>query len=399
MRFEAPVDSLLEFTGRLIEENDGVVEWDHSRNSFHTLLPRGVQDLLGLQESLVTISGSTDTASDPSTIPIGFGTELLDRAIPMALETGRTAAVRMPAPSSRKKAGLDPGSHFTFPNAAFKETEDHESWLDYWLWSFEVAAEADERRETVHHVCVSSSGAGCPELADLILGQALDWEPLRVEASDVTAKKLESLFLIACSRAFRLVDQRLNDFKETVTRHHLRDIHRIETYFEDLCCEMEEEIRKRQLKGADLEIRKEKIGQLAGEKSRKLAALKEKYRVRLTFRPLTLLLARLPVRRSELLVKRRKEQRRLGLTYNLLSRRFDPMACEACGADTYTLGFCDESLHMLCAVCLSAYAAQKSCPRCRGKRPPSTFDEVFQSSGMPDGGPGLSFQDTKSQNL
>ena len=117
-------------------------------------------------------------------IPIGFGTELLERAIPLALEIGRTASVRMPALSSRKQSGLDPGRHFSFPNATFKEKGDHESWLDYWLWSFDVAAEADERREEMHHICVSSSGVGCPELPELILHQASDWEPLKVKASE-----------------------------------------------------------------------------------------------------------------------------------------------------------------------------------------------------------------------
>jgi len=380
------VNSLLEFAGNLIEENEGVVEWSDSKDRFQALLPQEIQHHLGLPESLVTISGRTEAAAEPSPTPIGipidFGTELLDRAIPMALETGRTASVRMPSPPSRKQAGLDPGSCFGFPNATFKETGEHESWLDYWLWSFEVAAEADERREEVHHVCVSSVGAGCPELPDLIFRQALDWQPLSVEPSDFTNKKLDTLFMAACDRAIRQADERMAEFKETVVRHHLRDINRIETYFKDLSDEMEEEIRRRQMTGTDLDIRKEKIHQLAGEKFRKLAALKEKYRLRLTFRPLTLLLARLPVRRCDLLIKRRKGQRSLGLTYNLLSKRFDPMACEACGADTYTLGFCDDSLHLLCAACLLRYTNEKACPCCRGKRPPSKVDEILKRLGM-----------------
>jgi hypothetical protein len=149
---------------------------------------------------------------------------------------------------------------------------------------------------------------------------------------------------------------------------------------------MEVEIRKRQLIGADLEIRREKINQLTGEKSRKLAVLKEKYKLRLRLCPLALLLARLSVRRCDLLVKRRKGQRQLSLVYNLLSRRFDPMACEACGADTFTLGFCDDSLHLLCANCLAGYTDRKKCPRCRGKRPPSKIDGVLKRLDIADSG-------------
>jgi len=378
------MNNLLEFTSNLIEESDGAVEWSDSKNSFQALLPEDVRHRLGLPESLLTISDGTTSAEKPGDTAIGFGTELLERAIPMALEMGRTASVRMPALSSRKQSGLNPGRHFSFPNATFKEQGDHESWVDYWLWSFDVAAEADERREEVHHICVSSSGAGCPELPELILDQAHDWEPLNV--SEFPDKNLDALFMAACDRAFRQVDESIAEFKDTVTRHHARDIRRIETYFKDLSNEMEEEIRRRKLKGADLEIRKEKIDQLAGERSRKLAALKDKYKLRLKLRPLALLLARLPVRRCDLLVKRRKGQRRLSFVYNLLSRSFDKMACEACGADTTTLGFCDDSLHVLCAACLSMYTNRKKCPRCQGRRPPAKIEGVLRRLGIMDSG-------------
>jgi len=292
----------------------------------------------------------------------------------------------MPALSSRKQAGLEPGRYFNFPNATFKEKGDRESWHDYWLWSFEVAAEADERCERVHHICISSSGACCQDLPEPILHQASDWEPLNIKASEFPDKVLDTLFLVACDRTLQQVDEILSEFKETVTRHHVRDIRRIETYFQDLSNEMEAEIRRRQLKGADLEIRRDKISQLASEKSRKLSALKDKYMLRLTLRPLTLLLARIPVRRCDILVKRRKGQRRLSFVYNLLSREFDPMACEACGADTYTLGFCDDALHVLCGVCLSVYTDRKKCPRCQGKRPPSKIEGVLRRLDIKDSG-------------
>jgi hypothetical protein len=386
MKFEASMNSLLEFSSNLIEESDGAVEWSDSKNSFQAILPEDVRHRLGLAESLVTISDGTCTAEEPGSIPIGFGTELLERAIPLAVEIGRTASVRMPALSSRKQSGLNPRRYFSFPNATFKEKGDHESWLDYWLWSFDVAAEADERREEVHHICVSSSGVGCPELPELILHQASAWEPLQVKASEFSDGKLETLFMVACDRAFRQVDESITEFKETITRHHVRDIRRIETYFQDLSSEMEQEIRRRQLKGADLEIRREKINQLASEKSRKLSALKDKYKLRLTLRPLALLLARLPVRRCDLLVKRRKGQRRLNLVYNLLSRRFDPIACEACGADTYTIGFCDDALHVLCPACMSIYTNRKKCPHCRGKHPPLKIDGVLRGLGIVNSG-------------
>ena len=376
------MDNLLEFACRLIEENNGDVEWHDSKNSFDALLTEDVQHRLGLQESLITISDGRYAGAETNSVPIGFGTELLERAIPMAIETGRTASVRMRPPSGRKRSELDPGYCFSFPNATFKVKRDHESWLDYWLWSFDLAADADDRREEVHHVCISSSGAGCADLPVLILDQASGWETLKVKESEFPENTLNTLFIVACDRALRRIDESLAGFKETVTRHHSRDILRIDTYFQDMSNEMEEEIQRRQLTGSELEIRREKMKQLAAEKSRKLSALKEKYRLRLTLHPLALLLARLPVRCCDILVKRRKRERQLSLVYNLLSKEFDPLVCEACGADTYTLGFCDDALHVLCTSCMSIYANQKTCPRCKRKRPPSKIEEVLRRLGI-----------------
>jgi hypothetical protein len=380
------MDRLLEFAGKLIEESEGAVEWTESRDCFQALLPEDVRDRLGLPESFVTLSEGTGVSEETDHHCIGFGTELLERAVSTAIELGPTASIRMPFVSSRKQSDPDLARHFSFPNATFRFKGNHESWLDYWLWTFVVSADADERHEEVHHVCVSSSGACCHELPALILHQAFDWDRLQVEASEFPQKKLNALFMVACDRALRQLDEGLSGFKEAVQRHYDRDIRRIETYFRDLRHEMEEEIQHRQLDGAALEIRKEKMRRLSDEKSAKLRALQDKYRLRLKIRPITLLLARLPVRRFELLVMRRKEQKRISVLYNLLSRRFDPVPCDACGEDTYSLGFCDEALHVLCASCLAQFTAQKKCPRCRGKRPPSTIKQVLKRRGLEDGG-------------
>ena len=378
------MSNLLRFAYNLIEETDGVVEWDPGQDQFQALLPGEIQTRLGLSESLVSISENTVGAlkGESDIVPIGYGTELLERAIPVALEMGRTAAVRMPYVASRKKNHKDVDDYFSFTNAAFKEQGTHDSMLDYWLWSFEAAADADERHEAIHHTCISAKGVDCPVLPELILDQGSSWEPLTFEPSEISKEDLNTLFVTACDRTLLRINENLSGFKNTVLRHHARDIQRIKTYFDDLKREMRDEIKRRNLRGEQLTIRKEKIQRLIEEKVTKLAALNDKYRVRLTIRPLALLLARLPVRRHELLIKRRKGERRISLVYNLLSREFDAMACEACGTDTHSLGFCDNALHLLCPSCLSVFDQQKKCPRCSGKRPPSGLGGVLRNQGI-----------------
>jgi hypothetical protein len=84
-------------------------------------------------------------------------------------------------------------------------------------------------------------------------------------------------------------------------------------------------------------------------------------------------------------VKRRKKERRISVIYNLLSKDFDPMACEACGTETYSPGFCDHSLHLLCPACLASFAHKKTCPRCCGRKPPQTVQRVLKELGIQKG--------------
>jgi len=208
------------------------------------------------------------------------------------------------------------------------------------------------------------------------------------EADDRLGKKLGALYLVAVDRALRRLRQELPEFAQGVARRHGRDICSIKAYFEDLRREMEEEIQRHSLEGEALQIRREKQAQLSSEESRKLSVLEEKYRLRVTIRPWALLLARMPVKHCDLLVKRRKGERRISVVHNLLSKRFEPLACEACGADTYELGFCDHKLHLLCRACLSRCKGRglRDCPRCSGRRPPSSLAEVIERLDLEDKG-------------
>ncbi len=378
----------LRFVNRLIEETGGDVEWHPAADGFQALLPEEVRQELELPDQLVTIRDGTDADEEQRTFPVGFGTELLERATKMAMERGRTAAVRMPPVATKKQVSSDLPRHYDALNATFQTEGVQESWRDYWIWSLATVAEADERREGQYRVCVSSDRVECPGLVHLILGQALDPVDLPPEADDRLGKELGALYLVAVDRALRRLRQELPEFAQGVARRHGRDIRSIKAYFEDLRREMEEEIQRHSLEGEALQIRREKQAQLSSEESRKLSVLEEKYRLRVTIRPWALLLARMPVKHCDLLVKRRKGERRISVVHNLLSKRFEPLACEACGADTYELGFCDHKLHLLCRTCLSGCGGRglRDCPRCSGRRPPSSTAEVIERLDLEDKG-------------
>ncbi len=375
---------LSDFIKDLVIENGGDVESDPMNGQLQILVPESLRARLGLPDQMVTVSEAGPDGEHPEAIPLGYGAELLEQAVLTALDTGRTAAVRMPDPRSRKRVRDTLDRRLTFRNATYKLVAEQASWGDYWLWTFNIIAEADERHEKTCHVCISANGAVCATLPELLHQRAEGWTELQVRPAEHPRESIEAAFVAAVDAVLRRMDQELLDFRATVRRHHTRDAKRISDYFEDLRQEMTMEIQRRNLKGQELEIRKEKQVALTKEEASKLAALEEKYRLRLAIEPRALLLARLPVTRCDLLVKRRKGERRISAAFNLLSKHMDPLVCEACGAGTLHPGFCDSKLHLLCEKCLSHSGGRGMplCPGCKGEAPPTGVEIVLKRRGI-----------------
>ena len=372
------MSTVLSFVDQLLADSGGEVEWSPQRDRIEALVPEEFQKQWKLPDPLVCLREGMSDGDSAACLPIGFGSELFERVMASALEQGRTAAVRLVASAPKRDVSAELERRFDALNATYRVESVSEGVGDYWLWSFSAVAEADERSERQCHVCISSNRVECPEVGELIRLEAAHWQPVKAGANEHRAEDLERIYVAASLRIARRLPQELTEFTQAITRRHTRDIRRIKEYFGELRREMEEEIERRGLMGEALQIRREKQGQLSGEEARKLAGLEEKYRLRINLRPWALMLARLPVKYCEINVKRRTREQRLRLVYNLLSKKFEPLACEACGADTFQMGFCDERMHLLCAACLdkSRGKGSKDCPRCQGKMGPKKLEQV-----------------------
>ncbi|MFH2007653.1 MAG: hypothetical protein ABI333_13790 [bacterium] len=400
---------LLGFMEQLVEAHGGVVERELGSARAQALMPERLSKELGLSSAMVSLvatddltgstGGAMDSAenteitrdreggaeSEPSegelpVVPVGYGTELLERAVGLASRGGRTAAVCMPPKNLRRSMEEVLTRHLVTLNATFRLQGTQESSRDYWLWSFVTVAEADERREGLQHVAVSSRGAVVEGLAERLLVEAPGWRELGavVGRGGPTAEELRRLYAAAAQAALAELEARMEAFRRGVHRRLRRDAARIDAYFGDLHKEMNAEIRRRRLTGEARELRREKQAQFQREAESKQAALRDKYRIRLRVQPFALLLARIPVLRCDLLVRRRKQELRLEVDCNGLTGHLDPLACQACGAPTLELGFCDEALHLLCVRCLdeSDGRGRRNCPRCLGRRPPASPEAV-----------------------
>jgi hypothetical protein len=405
------MSQLLGFLEQLVEAHGGVVEREVGAAHAQALVPQRLGKELGLPSAMVSLVATDDLtgapgdaedadgaedAGDPGVpkggaedvqgegelpaVPVGYGTELLERAVDLARRGGRTAAVYMPQRSLGRSMEEVLVRHFVTLNATFRLVGAQQSHRDYWLWSFVTVAEADERREGLVHVAVSSRGAVVEGLAERLLVEAPGWPELgaAVSQGEHTAEMLRQIYPAAAMAAMAELEVRVDSFRQGVRRRLRRDAARIDAYFGDLQDEMEAEILRRRLTGEAREVRREKQAQLRREAQSKQAALRDKYRIRLRLQPFALLRSRIPVLRCDLIVRRRKQELRIEVDCNGLTGRLDPLACQACGAPTLELGFCDEALHRLCARCLdeSDGRGRRNCPRCRGRRPPASPEAV-----------------------
>jgi hypothetical protein len=377
------VAQFLDFMERLIEENQGLVERDLGDQGLRAMVSGKLMSRLEIESSLVDIREGTKTKKEGE-ICVGFGTSMLERAIDLAMEQGRLAAVRMPEPSAKKKVGEILERQLTLLNAVYDVVGEQMSSRDYWVWTFETIAEADEREEGVCQVCLSSELVALTDIVEEIHARASTFEELAVDPLEQLGKRFDAMYAAAADRALDIFETRLSQFRSRVERHMRRDSERITSYFAELRDEMEEEIKRRRLKGDALQIRREKQEQLTREEASKLLALGEKYNIQLGLEPQALLMVRIPVIRCDLIIKRRQAERRLSVVYNLLSKRIDPLSCEACGVDLWDFGLCDQALHVLCSRCLSKAGSRNKqhCPACAGERRPGTLEEVIKRRGL-----------------
>ncbi|MBI4703449.1 MAG: hypothetical protein HY744_20250 [Deltaproteobacteria bacterium] len=193
--------ALLEFLTDLIAAEGGVVEWRGGYERCEALVPEPLQRALGLPEPLVAIEEGELGGQGPAATRIAFGSELLERAMGAAAARGATAAVRAPPPSAAKLVSSGLPRSVSVLNGVSDVAGERPGWRDYWLWSFHTVAEADERQDGVTHACVSSTGAGCTEVGQLLADEVGYLEPFQPDASAWRSAELAALYVAAAARA------------------------------------------------------------------------------------------------------------------------------------------------------------------------------------------------------
>jgi hypothetical protein len=317
------------------------------------LLPPAVAASLGLPENAtLRIRGAPEAGE----VHAGLGSTLLAQIC--GLQTGGTHVFRAalePILPKKERVENEAERVLTFQNGVGRMEAVEEAPLHYLAFDFRLEALSEERHEGLVSLAVDGEMGWTPDLARALaayLAQHRDarrrWEGDR-EATDLRAGHARAR---ALARA--LAREAADGFIARMARRLRRDTRRVEDYYAALGAEL----GKRRVRGREAPDRlRSKAEAIEAERRRRLHDLQRRHAVTLRIEPVCVLEVATPGLSLRARLHRRKNERRVKLGWNPITREFDRWLCEGCGAAAGVPVLCD-AIHLLCVRCADR------CPAC-----------------------------------
>jgi len=377
---------LLNFVETILELEGAVTE-RIAPDGLEVLTPPALQQALGI----------------PELARFGFGTDLPEHAQRVTLESdwmnrlervmstrGRHARqilrVDCPAPSKPERI-IEHTLELT--NATYRLRGVTPAWTRYLLMAFRYTAISDEKRDGILHFGLNlKNGSTLDNLLDPLLYAAAEAtgnratfpEETRLPASWETAWRAAVLNRALPTR----IRSRLDRFLSSMQRRQERDLKRIYNYHTELRQEALERVHQLQQK-TDLSDRQrseqkraeQRLEAILREYQAKIGDLRQKYAMRVECVWVQTLELIMPVQRFEVLIRRRKGERRLALDWNPVARKLEQAPCEYSHTWERPRAVCDDRLHLVtpeayrpCTQCNKIFCRAchpRKCPKCGAK--------------------------------
>jgi hypothetical protein len=365
---QAPMGELQEFVADLLEHQGAAVE-QLPEERLEVLAPQPLREAMGWPE-LAQLRFGAHGPHDA--IPIGLEGDWLDRFGALLDSNGRWAERQI-----NMASGCDAPSNpervvehaLELPNAVWRLQRVTPAIARFLVLTFRYTALSDEKRESLLWLGLNLSTGG---VADEIikrmrpmLAQDADWNEPDPNVRTAAGAQLDSKILEA--RVRKLVGQRLRvelePFLRAARRRMERDRARVHAYHNGLWAAGTRRIAA--LNGADSEKARAdrereqlRIAAIEREYHAKLDDLRHNYAMRVVVDWVQALQLYIPVHRFDLLIRRRKGERRILLDWHPLVRMMEPPPCDwGMGLERVRL-VCDDKLH------LTEPAGQAPCPSC-----------------------------------
>ncbi|MBO0799763.1 MAG: zinc ribbon domain-containing protein [Blastocatellia bacterium] len=367
-------DRFRNFAARLLEHEGALVE---------SIEPQGLEAML--PENLRRALGA------PEFLRLGFGPEAPAGAERASLESdwlekvGRLLDERGRCLRFAADAAVPTLAHMertvehnvVLQNAVYRLSQIEQAWTRYLIFIFRYIAISDEKREGIVKFGINLiNGSAIDPMIDQLLTSAMEesasetvTKPVAAQLpADWTAEKLKQAVTRAAPARIRA---NLAQFVNGMQRRLDRDLERLYEYFGGL---REESWRKLKRQKGDGERERLRIEAAEREYLAKVADLKQKYDLRVRIEPVQTLELISQVKRVELIVKRRKGERKLALDWNPIARQLDPLPCEWSFTAEGSRVVCDDQLHIVsqeghgpCPQCGREYCracSPRRCPKC-----------------------------------
>ena len=282
----------------------------------------------------------------PDLTPIYPGHPLLETVQTSLSSSGRLRARHMPAPRTRKSdlAGQAKKA-FALRNADLVVESIAPQVTPWIFFHFRVVYQWDERRVELRTVGVDSLSGICLE-ADCL-------DKVWLEPGPGTGQRDQLAASYAKAQTFlqHRIAPRLESLQREARRFQDAERSRLERYYHTILTDLQ----KRQ--GSE-----EKRARAEQEREVRRRELEEKVRLRVSAELVQVDLVDLPREHLKVLIKQRKRELPLVLSYNPARHDFDPVACHHCLKNTRVLWMCDQK-HLLCDSC---YGLCRDCrtPQC-----------------------------------
>jgi hypothetical protein len=293
-------------------------------------------------------------------IACGFGSPLLGRLLADARSDVPLAWASLDVEPPRAGQARALAERFVLRNGLARVEEVLSGTRAYLAAFVGWVADCDDRQEgAVSFAFAAADGAE----ADGCIAQLFDPRAGAAEAGAPGLDALASAAPLIAARAERGVREALGPALARAARRHAREHQRVATYFAALLAEAR--APRRRLDRATIAA---KIERLIAERDAKLAATAERFRLRVTMRPVAIVCAELPVARVRVSLRRRKASRDLWLCLPSRAHALDRPSCDGCLGATAAPAACDDALHLLCDSCAPAAEGRLSCPACAALR-------------------------------
>ncbi len=374
--------ALRDFVADLMERQGAAVE-PLEPDGLAVIAPPEIRAALGWPE-LARLGFGAELP--PAAQRVGIEGDWLERFGALLADRGRRAE-RQIALDQPPAAG-DPerllGHALDLPNAVWRFQGQRSTWTRCLLIAFRTTATSDEKRENILWVGFNT-GTGAA-LGDVLPPLRASLADLPWQAPDPAVKEAAGPGWDAATLEARVrpmldaaVRAELTPFLRSMQRRLARDQARLHGYHDDLRREsLRRLVALERIEGAkaaaDRQREQLRIAAIEREYRAKLDDLRHNYALRVTVDWIQTLELFVPVQRLEVLIRRRKGERKVHLDWHPLARLAEPPLCDWGVGLNATRLVCDERLHLTepagqdaCLACAKPFCRAchpAGCPRC-----------------------------------